>query len=95
MIHSAVTCFICVTFAVIITCKETYCPPPMKRFLRVNNKTYRSMNNALIHVNEIQQEEVLRLTLRPNPYYSSPKCGILETGKGNYDFILGNHKKVS
>jgi len=40
------------------------------------------MNNALIHVNEIQQEEVLRLTLRPNPYYSSPKCVILETGKG-------------
>ena len=53
------------------------------------------MNNALIHVNEIQQEEVLRLTLRPNPYYSSPKCVILETGKGNYDLIMVNHEKVS
>ena len=70
--------------AVMAACKETYCPPPVKRFLRINNKIYRKMNGAIIHMNEVPQEEVVRLSLRPNPYYSSPKCGVLEseTGKG-------------
>ena len=40
------------------------------------------MNGAVLHINEVPQEEVVRLSLRPNPYYSSPKCGVLETKNG-------------
>ena len=70
-----------VTQAVIVASVETYCPPPVKRFLRINEKIYRKMNGAVIRINEVPQEEVVRLSLKPNPYYSSPKCGVLE-GKG-------------
>ena len=71
-------------FAVMVTGKETFCPPPMKRFLRINDKIFRNMNGATIHMNEVPQEEVLRLTLRNNSFYSSLKCSLLETqdGKG-------------
>ena len=70
-----------VTQAVTVASVETYCPPPVKRFLRINEKIYRKMNGAVIRINEVPQEEVVRLSLKPNPYYSSPKCGVLE-GKG-------------
>ena len=63
--------------------RETYCPPPVRRFLRINDKIYRRMNGAVIHLNEVAGEEVVRLRLRPNPYYSSPKCGVLETKNGH------------
>ena len=63
--------------------RETYCPPPVRRFLRINDKIYRKMNGAVIHLNEVAGEEVVRLRLRPNPYYSSPKCGVLETKNGH------------
>lgn len=63
--------------------RETYCPPPVRRFLRINDKIYRRMNGAVIHLNEVAGEEVVRLRLKPNPYYSSPKCGVLETKNGH------------
>ena len=72
---------IVLTQAVSVAGVETYCPPPVKRFLRINEKIYRRMNGAVIHMNEVPQEEVVRLSLRPNPYYSSPKC-VLETKNG-------------
>ena len=63
--------------------RETYCPPPVRRFLRINDKIYRRMNGAVIHLNEVAGQEVVRLRLKPNPYYSSPKCGVLETKNGH------------
>ena len=65
--------------------RETYCPPPVQRFLRINDKVYRRMNGAVIHMNEVAGEEVVRLRLKTNPYYSSPKCGVLET-KNSHGF---------
>ena len=76
------TLVILTTQAVTVISVETYCPPPVKRFLRINEKIYRKMNGAVLHINEVPQEEVVRLSLRPNPYYSSPKCGVLETKNG-------------
>ena len=76
------TLVILTTQAVTVSSVETYCPPPVKRFLRINEKIYRKMNGAVLHINEVPQEEVVRLSLRPNPYYSSPKCGVLETKNG-------------
>ena len=78
------------TQAVTVASVETYCPPPVQRFLRINEKIYRKMNGAVIHINQVPHEEVVRLSLKPNPYYSSPKCGVLETknGKGeNREYI--------
>jgi len=69
------------TFSVIMA-KETFCPPPVKRFLRINNKIYRQMNGATLQLKGEPQEQVVRLSLRENPYYSSPKCGLLETDSG-------------
>jgi len=34
-------------------------------------------------MNEVVEEEVVRLSLRSNPYYSSPKCSVLETDNSN------------
>merc|ERR1719347_1881115 len=34
-------------------------------------------------MNEVVEEEVVRLSLRNNPYYSSPKCSVLETDNNN------------
>ena len=62
-----------------VMAKETYCPPPMKKFLRINSKVFRKMNGATINVKGEPQEEVVRMSLVDNPYYSSPKCGLLET----------------
>ena len=39
--------------------RETYCPPPVQRFLRINDKVYRRMNGAVIHMNEVAGEEVV------------------------------------
>merc|ERR1719150_3089424 len=36
-------------------------------------------------MNEVAGEEVVRLRLKTNPYYSSPKCGVLET-KNSHGF---------
>merc|ERR1719336_1082924 len=68
---------------VLVVFRETYCPSPVQRFLRINDKVYRRMNGAVIHMNEVAGEEVVRLRLKPNPYYSSPKCGVLETKNGH------------
>ena len=72
-----------VQVTVLVVSRETYCPPPVQRFLRINDKVYRRMNGAVIHMNEVAGEEVVRLRLRSNPYYSSPKCGVLETKNSN------------
>ena len=37
------------------------------------------MNGATINVKGEPQEEVVRMSLVDNPYYTSPKCGLLET----------------
>ena len=60
-------------------CEETFCPPPLSKFLKINRKNFRSSRERVIYMNEVAEEEVVRLSLRDNPYYSSPKCSVLET----------------
>ena len=37
------------------------------------------MKEKVVYMNEVIEEEVVRLSLKKNPYYSSPKCSVLET----------------
>merc|ERR1712013_53086 len=64
-------------------CEETFCPPPVSKFLKINKKRFKPLRENVVYMNEVVEEEVVRLSLRSNPYYSSPKCSVLETDNSN------------
>ena len=66
-------------YLIIVQCEETFCPPPVSNFLKINRKNFRSSRESVIYMNKVTEEEIVRLSLRENPYYSSPKCSVLET----------------
>eukprot|EP00092_Neocalanus_flemingeri_P005639 GFUD01006073.1.p1 GENE.GFUD01006073.1~~GFUD01006073.1.p1 ORF type:complete len:455 (-),score=111.17 GFUD01006073.1:68-1432(-) len=67
----------------LIHCQETFCPPPVSSFLKINSRRYTAMKEKVVYMNEVIEEQVARLSLKKNPYYSSPKCSVLETDNSN------------
>lgn len=70
-------------FLPFIRSQETFCPPPVEQFLKMNKKSFKATKENVVYMNEVIEEEVVRLSLRKNPYYSSPKCSVLETDNSN------------
>ena len=58
------------------------CPPPVGQFITLNGETYRD-SGALIKARKETRAVVARLGVKPNEFYSSPKCSVLEDARND------------
>ena len=77
-LYSVIALFI----AEFIATSDCQCPPPVGQFITLNGEMYRD-SGALIKARKETRAVVARLGVKPNEFYSSPKCSVLEDARND------------